>query len=436
MFQKRITFAAEIIRETCPNNCPLKQIIREILQDQHKFLPTKKIIDRAIPEVYLQGDEVVMIVGARMCGKSAMLKQIMRKKYKNGYYVSFDDNRFCRFTRNDFRSLQEVLISLYGEQDAYFLNEITDIDGWEDFVKELHDAGKKVFATSSHWDYLSPRFVQLMKGHYLKMEVFPLSFREFITFRERTPLIANHKGPAKSAELQTLYNDYIYTGGIPMYVLTGEEFVRSTLFRHVFYRDVMARNQLTFEKELRAAIFFVMSNIGVPITYTMVAEAAGVKNVTTAKSYVECFEHAFFIKQVLKMDEHRVPMPRSPRCIYSLDPGLMRVGYTYNNDAFPYVASVVCQELLRRGYEVYNYQGSTGTCDFLAWKDGKVVMAIQVLCQWEDNRMRSTKLKGLTAAMETFDLEEGILVADAPVKEMAAPAGMIQIAPPWEWLLE
>lgn len=414
----------------------MKQILKEILLDQHKILPTKKIIDRAIPEKYLQGSEVVMIVGARMCGKSAMLKQIQRKKFKKGYYISFDDNRFCRFTRKDFRSLQEVLISLYGEQDAYFLNEITEVDGWEDFVRELYDAGKKVFVTSSHWDFLSTRFVQLMKGYYLTFEVFPLSFREFIMFRGRTPLINNHKGPVKSAELQVLYNEYIYTGGIPMYVLTGEEFVHSTLFRHVFYRDVMARSQLTFEKELRAAIFFVMSNIGVPITYTMVAEAAGVKNVTTARSYLESFEHAFFIKQVLKMDEQRVPMPRSPRCIYSLDPGLMRLGYTYNNDVFPFVASVVCQELLRRGYEVYNFQGTSSMCDFLVWKDDKVVQAVQVLCQWEDNLTRSNKIKGLSAAMEAFDLEVGILVADAPVKEMTTTTGMINIVSPWEWLLE
>ena len=435
MYENKNYLCSVNFEKTRQDNHRVKQILREILQDQHKNLPLKKIIERAVPEVFLQGPEVVMVVGARMCGKSAILKQIRRQKFRNGYYVSFDDNRLCRFTRNDFQSLQEVLISLYGEQDAYFLNEITDVDGWEDFVKELYDSGKKVFVTSSHWDFISPRFVQLMKGHYLTMPLFPLSFSEFITFRGRTPLINNHKGPVKSAELQTLYNDYIYTGGIPMYVLTGEEFVRSTLFRHVFYRDVMARNQLTFEKELRAAIFFVMSNIGVPITYTMVADAAGVKNVTTAKSYVECFEHAFFIKQVLKMDEHRVPMPRSPRCIYSLDPGLMRVGYTYNNDAFPYVASVVCQELLRRGFEVYNYQGTSSMCDFLAWNDGNVVQAVQVLCQWEDNRVRFSKIKGLTAAMEAFGLEEGILVADAPVKEMATASGMIKIVPPWEWLL-
>lgn len=49
------------------------------------------------------------------------MQQILKKHYENKlYYVDFEDERFVKFTTQDFNLLYEVLIELYGLKHVFF----------------------------------------------------------------------------------------------------------------------------------------------------------------------------------------------------------------------------------------------------------------------------------------------------------------------------
>jgi len=65
----------------------------------------------------------LVVSGVRRCGKSTLLRQLM-KKTRGFYYFSFEDPRAASFEVNDFQKLSEAFLEEFGECNYYFLDEI------------------------------------------------------------------------------------------------------------------------------------------------------------------------------------------------------------------------------------------------------------------------------------------------------------------------
>lgn len=93
----------------------MKQILKDIIMDQHDFLARQKTIIRQFPESYLNNEQIIIISGVRRCGKSVLLQQIRDKMPQRDYFFNFDDDRLSNFTSEHFQQLYEVFIELFGE---------------------------------------------------------------------------------------------------------------------------------------------------------------------------------------------------------------------------------------------------------------------------------------------------------------------------------
>ena len=62
-----------------------------------------------------RSDLIVIVAGLRRVGKSTLMNEIRKEHLHESYFVNFDDERFFDFTIEDFKTMQELLIELYGE---------------------------------------------------------------------------------------------------------------------------------------------------------------------------------------------------------------------------------------------------------------------------------------------------------------------------------
>ena len=115
----------------------MKQILKDIIMDQHNFLNMQKTMARNIPETYLRNEQIIIISGVRRCGKSVLLQQIRNKMPQRDYFFNFDDDRLSNFTSGHFQQLYEVFIELFGEQQYFYFDEIQNVSGWEHFARRL-----------------------------------------------------------------------------------------------------------------------------------------------------------------------------------------------------------------------------------------------------------------------------------------------------------
>lgn len=414
----------------------MKQVLRDIIEDQKVFLRRENTVERAFPERLLHNGLVVVISGVRRCGKSVLLQQIRGRMPSSDCFLNFDDDRLANFRQQHFQDLYEVFIEMYGEQDCFFFDEIQNVEGWEHFVKRLYNMGKKVFVTGSNARMLSRELGTLLTGCYIAYELFPFSFAESLTLSGEQRLLTSRDGSRNKSVLQSRFHEYLYRGGMPMYLSTGDPQVLKTMYDNILYRDVLVRNQINNERELKEMVYFLMSNIGKPVTYSSLAGVIGVKNPSTAKAYMEFVENTYLLFTLSKMDVSVKAQLRNPKKVYCIDNAVaMSLGFRFSKDEGRMLENLVLVELKRRGKEVFYHNDGSNECDFVV-RDGFVVSeAVQVCYDLGNPLTRERELKGLLSAMQAYGLDEGLLLTDSQQETVEKDGRRIRIVPAWEWLV-
>ncbi len=220
--------------------------------------------------------EILVISGVRRCGKSVLLQQIRNKQKEQNYFINFDDERLINFTVEHFQLLNEVFIEMFGEQHTFYFDAIQNIAGWERYVRRLYDSGKKVFLTGSNATMLSRELGTHLTGRYVRFELYPFSFKEFISFKNFNLPADNIYATVDRGIIAGLLQEYITNGGIPLYLKTNQDLYLKQLYESILYKDVLVRNKLTNERELLQLVFFLASNVTKPSTNKSLTTVIGV----------------------------------------------------------------------------------------------------------------------------------------------------------------
>lgn len=413
----------------------MKQLLKDIIIDQKSFLPSKKTIIRSFPEKYLNNEEIIIISGVRRCGKSVLLQQIRDRLPQKDYFFNFDDDRLSNFTVENFQQLYEVFIELYGEQNYFYFDEIQNIAGWEHFAKRLYNSGKKVFITGSNARMLSKELGTYLTGCYIAIELYPFSFSEFLDFREQQHLLGDISGTIARGEIQSAFNDYLKQGGFPIHLRSEDGIVLKTLYDNILYKDVMVRNQIVNEREVKELVYYTVSNIGKPLTYTSLAKVIGVKNPTTVKNYLEYIENTYLLFSLSKLDYSVKAQLRNPKKVYAIDNALVsRLGFHFSGEEGRLLENMVYIELRRRGGEIFYHNSGSAECDFVVRDGFRVVQAIQACYLLGSSDTREREIRGIQDAMDTYQLLEGTIITNTHEEELKYGDKMIHILPAWKWL--
>lgn len=410
-----------------------KETLRKVIYEQ-RMRTLAHTVKREVPAQLVECPEVLVISGVRRCGKSVLLQQIKESQTERDYALNFDDDRLIRFDVDDFQILQEVFIEDFGLQHHYYLDEVQNIPGWERFVSRLYADGNKVFVTGSNARMLSRELGTFLTGRHVTFTLFPFSFKEYLALKE-VNLTTGERYTTKGISLLLRhFKDYLQQGGFPQYLISGEPNYLSSLFSDILYKDVMVRNRLTNEKQMRELMYFTMSNVAQRCTYNSLAKQIDLKSVDTVKSYMAFVEDTYLICQVNRYDHSSGMQVRSPKKIYAIDNALMlRIGFHTSDEWGALLENVVCIELLRRGMEVF-YYAQKGECDFIVRSQGGQFKAFQVTLSMADEKTRQREIAGVTEAMQAFQLNEGWILTMEDSEDIAVEGGTIHVVPVWKYL--
>jgi predicted AAA+ superfamily ATPase len=414
----------------------MKDTLKTIIADQRDFFESAShLIDRDIPQNLIDCCEILVISGIRRSGKSTLLQQIRRNREEKDYYLNFDDDRLVHFTVNDFQTLYELFIELFGVQKTFYFDEIQNVAGWERFVRRLHDRGYKVFITGSNATMLSRELGTHLTGRYVRYELYPFSFKEFLTFVRKRSLLQNRSGTVARAQIKALFNEYFTTGGFPVFVRTKEPAVLKYLFESILYKDIMVRNKLTNEKELLELVFYLSSNVAKLSTYNSLTRTIGVKNASTVKSYLSFLQDSYLLFQIGKYDCSLKKQMMNAKKTYLIDNGLIRrLGFGFSDNTGQLLENLVFIELKRRNKTVY-YHLQKRECDFIVCDDYRVSEALQVCAVIENEQTEKREIDGLMEALEAYSLEKGFILTLDAKKRLQINNKTIEIMPVWEWLI-
>ena len=409
--------------------------LKEIIIQQGSIRVVDDLIVRAKFKSIAKMPAVVILSGIRRCGKSTLMQQIRAVNSEKDYYLNFDDERLLHFTVDDFQQLHETFIELFGSQKTFYFDEIQNIKHWEFFIRRLHNEGNKVYITGSNANLLSKELGTHLTGRHIQVELFPFSFNEYLDFNNIKIEKTDFYTTVGKANLKKQFENYLNEGGFPEYLRTKSPEYLKSLYDSILYRDILVRNKIINDYEIRELGYYVAGNISKPISFNRLKSIINVKHVNTAKNYLSYFEDTYLIFLLSKFDFSIKKQIVNPKKIYFIDNALAKsISFRFSEDKGRFLENLVFIELKRRGYELF-YHKIKKECDFLIREKSKITQAIQVTTSLEDKKTKDREVAGLCEAMDTHNLKEGLILTENENFTLSLNDKTIKVLPVYRWLL-
>ncbi|MEK6926188.1 MAG: ATP-binding protein [Nanoarchaeota archaeon] len=400
----------------------LKETLKNIVRTQKESLDlAESSIEReALKKIDVKIPFVLVLSGIRRCGKSTLLKQIM-KKVKDFYYFNFEDPRAVNFEVDDFQKLDEIFKEEHGEKNYYFFDEMQNVKKWELFVRALLDRRKHVIITGSNASLLSKELGTRLTGRHLRYELFPFSYTEFL-------LLINEKSSINSFER------YFIGGGFPEYLKLKKSAILQELFNDILIRDIAIRHKVRSLKSLREMALYLLTNVGKEFSYNSLKKTFNLGSTNSAIAFVSYLEDSYLMFTVPKFSYSLKKQLVSPKKIYSIDNGLTNINSaSFSQDNGKMLENLVFINLRKNYKEIFYFQDG-GECDFVIKEGIKIIKAIQVCYDLNDDN-KEREINGIKKVLEKFGLKEGLILTFNQEDEFKIDGKKIKIMPVWKWLL-
>ncbi len=401
----------------------LKETLRQVVKAQRADL---SLFDYGIEreklnQIDLNMPYALVLSGVRRCGKSTLLRQLM-KKVESCYYFNFEDTRVAGFEASDFEKLDAVFREEYGDCDIYFFDEIQNVPNWELFVRSGLDRKKRFVITGSNASLLSRELGTKLTGRHLRHELFPFSFGELLAFTRKKPEVDS-------------FEEYLIKGGFPEYLKYGNPEILRELLSDVIERDVVVRHNLRNSKTVKEIALYLITNVGKEFSYNNLKKTFGLGSTNSAIAFVSFFEDSYLLFTLSKFDYSPRKRSVNPKKAYSIDNGLSSVNsVSFSSDRGRMLENAVFLHLRKKYKELYYFKEKK-ECDFLVEEKGKITSAIQVCYELnEDNKDR--EFAGLTEALTKFNLANGLVLTYNQEDEFKVGGKKILVKPVWKWMLE
>lgn len=407
------------------------QLEELVLSQKEAFLARDPGIPRETAAgQFMKTDAIVVISGIRRCGKSTLLRQISGQ-YREFLYINFDDDRLMDFSLADFPSLMLVFEKTSPGTKVLFIDEIQNVGGWERFIRRIHDEGYKVFLTGSNANLLSKELGTHLTGRYVKINLYPFSFREVLRFRSvGTGRITEKKKAAILAE----FDRYLTGGGFPEYLKYGDQEYLKQIYDDILYRDIISRSGIREIKGFRQLARYLLTNTANTATYNALKNTLGFKSVVSVRDYVGFLEEAYLIFECFRYDYSLKKQYVNEKKLYCIDNGMRNaVSFRFSDDRGRLLENLVYIELLRRGKSVYFFKNPK-ECDFITEERGVVTEAIQV-CFELSRENRDRELSGIIGAMTMHHLSEGLILTYHQEETVVEGSASVRVLPVWKWLI-
>lgn len=319
---------------------------------------------------FYESDLIKIITGIRRCGKSVILKQVLNELEAAGkkcLFLDFDQ-RPVRANIPDADALISYVNAYLSKEKLYvFLDEVQNVEGWNEAARTLRLYNASLFITGSNSKLLSREFTKELSGRYVSFRIRPFVYREAKEYADQL---------GRRFELI----DYLVWGGFPAALeLQDEESMRrylNDLNNTIIYNDLENRYNIR-KKDVfeRIADYTLVSNARIfsakSISDYMKGQNISI-SVPTVIKYLGYLKEAYVIEGIPLYSPKVKAKLNYYYKLYDEDVSLNSIRISGSRyDLTHNLENIVLNELLYLGYEVSVYSNKGREIDFRAVRDGK-----------------------------------------------------------------
>lgn len=449
-----------------PYNALVEEKIREFEQ---QGVPSAFERDLSLgePQPPARGNLVNVVVGTRRCGKTFRLYQEMSSLLKAGVtfermlYFNFEDERLKPYDPSLLGDVLDTFFALHPaaqeEGSFLFLDEVQEVPEWGTFLRRTVDSTKAtIYVTGSSSKMLSAELGSEFRGRSLSRELFPLSFSEFVRYRQGVvPDVSNGISASDKALLRHELADYLVRGGFIATLSLSpadalmllQEYASRTVAM-----DVVERYGLRSPRVAGLFLARCLASSGRELSVSKVYGEFKSRQISVSRetlgSLLAYYEDAYLLFSIGEFSRSLADNSRSSSKVYAADPALLTAYSPASaSDDGQRLETAVFDALRRRTPAVRNgsvsrllvSEGSKKhEVDFVVG-DALLMQAyqlVQVSVGLQDGRTRARELGALDIAMSRFGISESTIVTLDEEGEESLPSGTVFLTPAWKWLLQ
>ncbi|MCL4359774.1 ATP-binding protein [Patescibacteria group bacterium] len=291
---------------------------------------------------YIHHKNALLITGMRQVGKTTLMRQVLEEVSEPKLWFDFDNPLDQKvFEDEDYKVIYKRLIDMGKKTGklSVFIDEIQNFPQITKVIKYLIDHhGVKFYLTGSSSFYLKNLFPESLSGRKFLYELPPLSFQEYLYFRNAVSLkevqdftlqdaikknsIFTHK--ARVAE----YEDFLTYGGFPEVVTTEDKdtklMVLKNIFASFFEKDIKLLSDYTDIRELRDMILLLVPRVGSMLDVTRLSSELSIDRVKIYR-FLEFLQGTFFIRLLPRFSRSIDRAVAGGKKVYFTDTGLLNV---------------------------------------------------------------------------------------------------------------
>lgn len=380
---------------------------------------------------------IKVITGVRRSGKSTLLLMFKDYLLKNGVkkeniiHINFESALYDNI--KNYKDLyQHIKEKIKNDKMYLLLDEVQNVESWEKAINSFKvDFNIDIYITGSNAYLLSSELSTLLSGRYIEIKMYPLSFKEFLTFNKYD-----------DNNLEDKFNEYLKFGGLPAITLIkdNDELILSYLndiYNTIVKKNIIDRNNIKDTALLENIIKYLFNNVGSPISSNKISDYLNSNKIVqkanhqTIDNYLNMLEKSYIIYKADRTDVKSKALLKTLGKYYVSDTGLRNIilGFRNINEGH-LLENVVYLELLRRGYKVNIGKTSDYEVDFVA-ENPHTIKYYQVTQTLSDEQVKNRELRSLESISDNY--EKIILSMD---KSINNDFNGIKVKNIINWLLE
>lgn len=352
---------------------------------------------------------IKVLVGVRRCGKSTLLQMLYQRFLDQGIpandmlHIRLESSRFSHIDTAD--KLVDYVHSHIDTTHSVKLlfDEVQEVQGWENALRSfMVDLDADIYITGSNAHVLSSDLATYITGRYVTIDVYPLSFAEFLP--------AYQAAQPRASERAT-FAAYVMQGGFPFQSELNFQVEPSLkylddLLSTILLKDVVRRNGIRDVELLERLVRFSAAEEGHLLSVKRIADFLKSERrkatTDTISNYLNAAEKAYLLYRAPREDAIGKQVLAFNDKWYVVDQGL-RQAMGMNNQANidQVLEGIVFMELKRRGYSISVGRVGNLEVDFIA-RRGDSVEYYQVTYLMADEHTREREFAPLLAIPDNY----------------------------------
>ena len=415
-----------------------RDILKQIIIDQKEMYLGNPLISR---DYDLEENVNYCFVGIRRTGKSYMMYQRIHNLMNDGIsssqiiYVNFEDERLLEIGVDDLNTILEIGIEFSGSKGKpyLFLDEIQNVDGWEKFVRRVADMKYRINITGSNSKMLSKEIASTLGGRFMIVNVFPYSFKEYLSANHIENIMLAQIGTKKRADIVSQYEQYVTYGAFPELVdIKNKRVFLNNIYQTVYLRDIITRNKITNDFAVRLILKKIAESVTKALSFNRLTNIVKSTGISIGKQTVINYVGHMLDSYLIFSLQNYASKKTSPK-YYFMDTGLL--GLMLLDCKTTQLENLVAVELIRRyGFEnVYFFENNIEVDFYVPSENLAIQVSMQAL---EDVDTLERETKAFVKLNDFIPNTKCLLITNSEETTLNCDDIEIDMIPAWKWLFD